>query len=124
MPDRTSPGYTRSASPVERPGQGRKVGDWKKYEHRRWNNATKKEDENRNMEHWSALVSMLQLGKVQNLGRELERLRVEICGITEVRWSGRGHFDTSEGHMIIYSGKESQGHSGVGVWIHEGGRWR
>ena len=27
--------------------------------------------------------SMLQLGKVQNLGRELERLRVEICGIAE-----------------------------------------
>src|SRR6218665_3373905 len=51
MPARTSPGYTRSASPVERPGQGRKVGDWKKYEDRRWNNATKKEDENRNMEH-------------------------------------------------------------------------
>src|SRR6218665_1867784 len=63
--------------------------------------------------------SMLQLGKVQNLGRELERLRVEIGGITEVRWSGRGHFYTSEGHMIIYSGEESQGHSGVGVWIHE-----
>src|SRR6218665_2963651 len=64
--------------------------------------------------------SMLQLGKVQNLGRELERLRVEICGIAEVRWSGRGHFDTSDGHMNIYSGEESQGHSGGGVWINKG----
>src|SRR6218665_3170017 len=67
---------------------------------------------------WNAR-SMLQLGKVQNLGRELERLRVEIFGIADVRWSGKGHFDTSGGHMIIYSGEESQGNSGVGVWIHK-----
>ena len=30
IPARTSPGSTRSASPVGRPGQGRKIGDWKK----------------------------------------------------------------------------------------------
>jgi len=29
--------------------------------------------------------SMLQLGKVQILGNELERLKVDVCGLSEVR---------------------------------------
>ena len=63
--------------------------------------------------------SMLQLGKTHVLGREMERLRMDICGLAEVRWGGRGHFITTEGHMIVYSGEENQGHGGVGVWIHK-----
>ena len=35
--------------------------------------------------------SMLQLGKVQLLGKEMMRLGVDICGLSEVRWDGQGH---------------------------------
>ena len=62
--------------------------------------------------------SMLQLGKVQLLGDEMMRLMVDICGLSEVRWNGQGHFTTLDGHTIVYSGRLTQGMSGVAVWIH------
>ena len=62
--------------------------------------------------------SMLQLGKVQLLGDEMMRLGVDICGLSEVRWNGQGHFTTLDGHTIVYSGRLTQGMSGVAVWIH------
>ena len=48
----------------------------------------------------------IQLGKVRILGNELERNRVDICGLSEVR--RKGHFTTTEGHTIIYSGGDVQ----------------
>ena len=42
---------------------------------------------------------MLQLGKLQIFGREMDRLRMDVCGLSEVRWSGQGHFTT-----MVYSG--------------------
>jgi len=62
--------------------------------------------------------SMLQLGKVQLLGEEMMQLGVDICGLSEMRWDGQGHFTTLDGHTIVYSGRLSQGMSGVAVWIH------
>jgi len=53
--------------------------------------------------------SMLQLGKVQLLDEEMMRLGVDICGLSEVRWDGQGHFTTLDGHTIVYSGRPTQG---------------
>ena len=61
---------------------------------------------------------MLQLAKVQLLGEEMMRLGVDICGLSEVRWDGQGNFTTLDGHTIVYSGRPTQGMSGVAVWIH------
>jgi len=30
------------------------------------------------------------------------RLEVDICGLSEVRWDGQGHFTTLDGHTIVY----------------------
>jgi len=49
--------------------------------------------------------SMLQLGKVQLLCKEMMRLGVDICGLSEVRWHGQGHFTTLDGRTIVYSGR-------------------
>jgi len=61
---------------------------------------------------------MLQLVKVQLLGEEMMRLGVDMCGLSEVRWDGQGHFTTLDGCTIVYSGRLTQGMSGVAVWIH------
>ena len=61
---------------------------------------------------------MLQLRKVQLLGDEMMRLGVDICGLSEVRWNGQGYFTTLDGHTIVYSGRLTQGMSGVAVWTH------
>ena len=62
---------------------------------------------------------MLQLGKTQLLGRELERVRVDVCGLSEVRWEGQGHFTTLKDHAVVYSGDKVQGQQGVAVWLHK-----
>jgi len=41
-----------------------------------------------------------------------------LCGLSEVRWDGQGHFTTLDGHTIVYSGRPTQGMSEVAVWIH------
>ena len=53
--------------------------------------------------------SMLQLGKVHLFGDEMMRLGVDICGLSEVRWNGQGHFTTLDGHTIVYSGHVRSG---------------
>ena len=63
--------------------------------------------------------TLLQLGKLQVLGREMDRIGVDICGLSEVRWKGQGHFTTREGHTVIYSGEKVQGHQGVAIWMHK-----
>ena len=62
---------------------------------------------------------MLQLGKIQILKYEMERLEVDIWGLTEVRWEGQGHFHTSKGHTVIYSGNEKRGLQGIELWMHK-----
>jgi len=61
---------------------------------------------------------MLQLGKVQLLGEEMMRSGADICGLSQVRWDGQGHFTTLDGDIIVYSGRLTHGMSGVAVWIH------
>ena len=48
---------------------------------------------------------MLQLGNVQLFVDEMMRLGVDICGLSEVRWNGQGHFTTLDGHTIVFIGK-------------------
>jgi len=45
-------------------------------------------------------------------------LGVDTWGLSGVRWDGQGHFTTLDGHRIVYSGRPTQGISGVAVWIH------
>ncbi|CAF2370343.1 unnamed protein product [Rotaria sp. Silwood2] len=48
----------------------------------------------------------------------MERVGVDICGLAEIRWEGQGHFNTTKGHTVIYSGNEKRGQHGVAIWIH------
>lgn len=61
--------------------------------------------------------SLLQLGKVHMLEREMLKMKVNLCGLAEVRWEGQGHFTTSNGNTIVYSGGDKQGQKGVAIWI-------
>ena len=59
-------------------------------------------------------VRSLYHGKLHTICNEMERTKTPILGITEHRWAGQGHFKTSTGDTVIYSGKEKSGQSGVG----------
>jgi exonuclease III len=58
----------------------------------------------------------LTTGKLEVITREMERLNIQILGITEHWMLGHGKFTTESGHTMIYSGKE-EGHRRQGVGI-------
>ena len=47
--------------------------------------------------------SLNKVGKLEEVKREMKRYRLNILGISEVRWKGQGDFD-SDGVRVIYSG--------------------
>ena len=47
--------------------------------------------------------TMNESGKLENVKREMERLKVNVLGLSEVRWKGEGDF-MSDGVRVIYSG--------------------
>ena len=56
--------------------------------------------------------TLSQPGTLELLTRQMDRCRVNILGIAELRWSGKGHFSTDD-HTIYYSGNEKGGNKGV-----------
>ena len=56
--------------------------------------------------------TLLQLGTLDFLTREMDRCHVNILGIAELRWSGKGHFSTDD-HTIYYSDNEKGGSKSV-----------
>ncbi|XP_063601940.1 craniofacial development protein 2-like [Penaeus indicus] len=61
---------------------------------------------------WNART-MNKAGKLENIKEEINRLHINIMGISEMRWTGAGAI-SSENRKIIYSGGE-QHERGVGI---------
>ena len=58
--------------------------------------------------------TMLQPGKLHNVKKEMERMQIEVLGVSEVRWRGSGNFESDE-MSIIYSCSEDKSEKGVGI---------
>ena len=58
--------------------------------------------------------TLMDNGKLYLLCRELAAQNIGITGICEHRWSGSGHVNC-EDHLVIYSGAEESGQSGVAM---------
>ncbi|GFN81070.1 craniofacial development protein 2-like protein [Plakobranchus ocellatus] len=56
--------------------------------------------------------TMLQKGKLDNIKKEMERLKMNILGVSEVRWSGAGKIKSGK-YEMYYSSAEHQ--RGVGI---------
>ena len=50
--------------------------------------------------------TLYQKGKLANVQQEMDRLQIDILGLSEIRWTGGGKI-TSENTTIIYSGGDS-----------------
>ena len=60
--------------------------------------------------------SLLQKGKLDNIKQEMERLKINILGLSEVRWKGAG--ETTGKSKFYYSGGEDH-ERGVGIILDE-----
>ena len=54
-------------------------------------------------------------GKLEVVKQEMERVNIDILGISKLRWMGMGEFN-SDGHYIYYCGQESLRRNGVESW--------
>ena len=55
-------------------------------------------------------------GKLEVVKQEMARVNVDIRGITELKWTGMGEFN-SDDHYIYYCGQESFRRNGVAIMV-------
>ena len=57
-------------------------------------------------------------GKLEVVEDEVARVNIDILGISELKWTGRGEFN-SDDHYIYYCGQESLRRDGVVLKINK-----
>ena len=57
-------------------------------------------------------------GKLEVVKQEMARLNVNILGISELKWTGMGEFN-SDDHYIYYCGQESLRRSEVAITVNK-----
>ena len=57
-------------------------------------------------------------GKLEVVKQEVVRLNIDNLGISELKWTGRGEFN-SDDHYIYYCGQESLRRNGVAIMINK-----
>ena len=57
-------------------------------------------------------------GKLEVVTQEMARVNIDILGISELKWTGKGKFN-SDDHYIYYCGQESLGRNGVALTVNK-----
>ena len=61
-------------------------------------------------------VRSMNQGKLEVVKQEMARVNVDILGISELKWTGMGEFN-SDNHYIYYCGQESLRRNGVAIMV-------
>ena len=63
-------------------------------------------------------VRSMNQGKLGMFKQEMPRVNVDILGISEIKWTGMGEFN-SDDHYIYYCGQESLRRNGVAITVNK-----
>ena len=63
-------------------------------------------------------VRSMNQGKLEVVKQEMARVNVDILGISELKWTGMGEFN-SDYHYIYYFGQESLRRNGVAIMVNK-----
>ena len=63
-------------------------------------------------------VRSMNPGKLKVVKQEMARVNVDILGISELKWTGMGEFN-SDDHYIYYGGQESLRRNGVAIMVNK-----
>ena len=63
-------------------------------------------------------VRSMNQGKLEVIKQEMARVNVDILGISELKWTGMGEFN-SDDHEIYYCGQESLRRNGVAITVNK-----
>ena len=63
-------------------------------------------------------VRSMNQGKLEVVKQEMTRVNVDILGISKLRWTGMGEFN-SDDHYICSCGQESLRRNGVAIMVNK-----
>ena len=63
-------------------------------------------------------VRSMNQGKLEAVKQEMARVNVNILGISKLKWTGMGEFNSDE-HYIYYCGQESLRRNGVAIIVNQ-----
>ena len=63
-------------------------------------------------------VRLMNQDKLEVVKQEMARVIIDILGISELKWTGRGKFH-SDDHYIYYCGQESLRRNGVAIMVNK-----
>ena len=63
-------------------------------------------------------VRSIYQGKLEVIEQKMVRVNVDILGISELKWTGKGEFN-SDDHYVYYCGQESLGRNGVALRVNK-----
>ena len=63
-------------------------------------------------------VESINQDKLEVVKQEMARVNVDILGISELKWTGMGEFN-SDDHYIYYCGQESLRRNGVAIMVNK-----
>ena len=66
-------------------------------------------------------VRSMNQGKLEVVKQEMARVNLDILGISELKWTGKGEFN-SDDHYIHYCGQESLRRNGVAIMVNKRAR--
>ena len=66
-------------------------------------------------------VRSMNQGKLEVVKQEVARVNVDILGISELKWTGMGEFNSDDylHHYIYYCGQESLRRNGVAIMVNK-----
>ena len=64
------------------------------------------------------LFRSMNQGKLKVIKQEMERVNINILGISELKWTEMGEFN-SDDHYIYYCGQESLRRNGVAMTVYK-----
>ena len=63
-------------------------------------------------------VRSMNQGKLEVVKQETARVKIDILGISQLKWTGMGEFN-SEDHYIYYCGQESFRRNGIALIVNK-----
>ena len=108
IPDRSSPGSTRTAPSAVHQDGGVKYATGASQKIRGSDNIT--------IGTWNTRT-LRPAGKLQELTHEMDRYRWNILGLCEMRWKHFSETTTEERHKVFFSGKEDKHEHDVGFLV-------
>ena len=58
-------------------------------------------------------------GKLEAVKQEMARVNIDILGISELKWTGMGEFNSDDHYYIYYCGQESLRRNGVVIMVNK-----